>query len=112
MPPAAVPPGAREWSLSTLLVQVEVAFAADQREHVADLLEPGAEQDLGVASVTLRPQDVEVRLRVAERVWPLAGYRQAVAAGVLHQRRGQGHRPLRGVALVNLKFSVKTGIRN
>src|SRR5262249_60632688 len=47
-------------------VQVEVGPAGDQREDVADLLEAGAQEEVRVPAVALGPEDVEVRLRVAE----------------------------------------------
>ena len=52
---------------SALLVQVEVGLAGDEREHVAHLLEAGAQQEVRVAAVALGAEDEEVRLRVAQR---------------------------------------------
>src|SRR5713101_5487680 len=48
----------------TFLVEFEAGLSGDEREHVADLLEAGAQKKVRVAPVTLAAENEEVRLRV------------------------------------------------
>src|SRR4029079_1149892 len=69
-------------------VQVQIGFPRNQREHLADLLEAVAQQEMRVSPITLGAENVEIRLRRFEYGGATGGGRQAVGAGLFGEGRG------------------------
>src|SRR4051794_33054960 len=97
------------WSCPGVLVKGQSRLARDEREDLAHLLETDAHQEVCVAPVTLGPQDVEIRLRVAQRLRAATDLLQTIVPAPAGQRRRQLHRTERGVTFVDLQLAVQVG---
>src|SRR5713101_3571892 len=63
---------------SFLLIQIQPRILRNQGEHVADLVEAGAEEEVGVSAKALGAEDVEIGLGVAEVVGTAGGDPEAI----------------------------------
>src|SRR2546427_785493 len=66
--------------LAFLPIQVEIRFAADQLEYIANLLEADAKKEVRIAAKAFCTQDVEIVLGIAKTIRTLAPQIQPVVA--------------------------------
>src|SRR5260370_29545693 len=93
-----------------LLVQIEAGVAADQGEHMPDLFEAEAEEEVGIAAEALGAEDEEIGLGILQGFRTGAGQLQAIVTFLALKRGGQLHRTFRGIARLNLQLPVYSPI--
>src|SRR6266446_2094212 len=70
---------------SPLLVQIQITFAGNQPEHVANLVESRTQKEIGVAPVTLCPQDEEAGFHGSQSLGLRRGNAEKICAGKFQQ---------------------------
>src|SRR5438105_4876762 len=81
---------------SAFLIQVQVGPTANESKDLADLLETGPKEEMGIAAITLGPEDEKARLGVLEGAGTQGGHGQAIGAGMFEQGGRQVHGAKRG----------------